>query len=171
MSIQIEATYSKKLGLPNFSSHSFMVSVRAEISSIRRIEPEAARLYQLLQSSVDKQVQEAGFIPDATNYGLTTNSEPHRNAANGSSPEVALNGTSRCSDKQRNFISTTAKRMQLSEDDLDSICNDLFKVPAKQLDKRQASQLIDKLFEMDGRVLAGVRRNGRGRNGSVGAEH
>src|SRR5436190_9003976 len=79
MSIQIEATYSKKLGLPNFSSHSFMISVRAEVSSLRRLETESTRLYRVLQSSVDKEVQQVGFLPDATKYGMLVDDKAGRN--------------------------------------------------------------------------------------------
>src|SRR2546423_1070790 len=81
MSIQIEATYSKKLGLPNFSSHSFMISVRAEVSSLRRLETESARLYRVLQTSVDKEVQQVGFLPDATKYGMLIDGKSVHNGA------------------------------------------------------------------------------------------
>ena len=70
MSIQIEASYSKKLGLPNFSSHSFMVTVRGEVANLRRLESESARLYRVLQSSVDERVKPVGSLPDATRYGM-----------------------------------------------------------------------------------------------------
>ncbi len=114
--IQIEASYSKKLGLPHFSSHAFMVTVRAEVSSLRRLETESTRLYRLLQSSVDKQVQQVGFLPDATSYGMLT---PEPQPVNGvavspATVPVAADGAWKCSDKQCKLIETTAKRMQLS---------------------------------------------------------
>ncbi len=157
MSIILEASYSKKLGLPNFSSHQFSVSVRAEVTSLRRVETETRRLYRILQESVDKQVEQVGFLPDG-NYGMIVDLKPR---PNGVSPgdrnraDVSSNRSSSCSDKQRAFIANTAKRMRLSSRDLDEMCNHLFNVPAKELDKRQASQLIDKLFEMDGRPQRG----------------
>ena len=161
--IQIEASYSKKLGLPNFSSHSFMVTVRAEVSSLRRLETESTRLYRLLQSSVDKQVQQVGFLPDATSYGMLNDAQPPVNgAAVSPAPAPAgAHGAWRCSDKQRKLIETTAKRMQLSADDLDGVSQHLCHLPARQLDKRQASQLIGELFAMDGPPLPA----GNGRNG------
>jgi hypothetical protein len=154
MAIQIEASYAKKLGLPNYSSHSFMVTVRAEVSSLRRLETESTRLYQLLQSSVDKQVQQVGFLPDATKYGMIVSAPA---VVNGSAPAKALLGGApseagawKCSENQRSFIEKTAKRMRVSAADLDAVAQHLFKLPAAALDKRQASGLIDELFAMEG---------------------
>lgn len=163
--IQIEASYSKKLGLPNFSSHSFMVTVRAEVSSLRRLETESTRLYRLLQSSVDKQVQQVGFLPDATSYGMLS---PEPGPVNGAAVSpvttpAAVDGGWRCSDKQRKLIETTAKRLQLSAADLDGVSQHLCSLPVPQLDKRQASQLISELFAMEGQP---VRQSANGRNGA-----
>src|SRR5436190_13378231 len=104
MSIQIEATYSKKLGLPNFSSHSFMISVRTEVSSLRRLETESARLYRVLQESVDKQVQQVGFLPDALD-GMPIDGKAAQNGAssNGHRPTRPADPTNAAlppSDKQ-----------------------------------------------------------------------
>ncbi len=38
MAIILEAAYSKKLGLPNFSSHSYVVSIRTELSDLTQVE-------------------------------------------------------------------------------------------------------------------------------------
>ena len=54
MAIILEAAYSKKLGLPNYSSHSYVVSIRTELSDLTQVEEESARLYSLLQQSVDQ---------------------------------------------------------------------------------------------------------------------
>ena len=70
MAIILEAAYSKKLGLPNFSSHSYVVSIRTELSDLTQVDEESARLYALLQQSVDGQIQEVGFLPEATTYGM-----------------------------------------------------------------------------------------------------
>ena len=66
MAIILEAAYSKKLGLPNYSSHSFVVSIRTELSDLTQVEAESARLYALLQQSVDNEIRQVGFLPDAT---------------------------------------------------------------------------------------------------------
>ena len=70
MAVILEAAYSKKLGLPNYSSHSYVVSIRTELSDLTQVEAESARLYALLQQSVDSEIQQVGFLPDATTYGM-----------------------------------------------------------------------------------------------------
>ena len=64
MAIVIEANYSKKLGLPAYSSHSYSVTIRSEVSDLGQVERESAKLYSILQGSVDREIQEVGFIPD-----------------------------------------------------------------------------------------------------------
>lgn len=48
MAIILEAAYSKKLGLPNYSSHSYVVSIRAELQDINQVPAERANLYHIL---------------------------------------------------------------------------------------------------------------------------
>ena len=73
MAIKLNATYSKKLGLPGYSSHQFSVSVETELTTTSDVPAESERLYQTLQQAVDQQMQQTGFVPD-TNYGM--NPEP-----------------------------------------------------------------------------------------------
>ncbi len=78
MAIILEAAYSKKLGLPNYSSHSYVVSIRTELSDLTQVEAESARLYALLQQSVDNEIQQVGFLPDATRYGMDSAAASHQ---------------------------------------------------------------------------------------------
>ncbi len=99
MAIHLEANYAKKLGLPNYSSHQYTVSIRTELTDLSQVEAESARLYRLLQDAVDREIQEVGFMPDATTYGMNPPAasgagEHHRNSGNG-------NGQWRCSEKQQ----------------------------------------------------------------------
>ena len=55
MALKLIANYSKRLGLPGYSSHQFSVCVETEISSIDDVAGESSRLYQTLQQSVDEQ--------------------------------------------------------------------------------------------------------------------
>jgi hypothetical protein len=147
--IQIEASYSKKLGLPNFSSHSFMVSVRAEVRSLRQLQSESKRLYALLQSSVDDQVKAVGFLPTG-NYGMINDSPK---AANGSAAQPAIRVAEstdawRCSEKQRRFIELVAKREKFTSADLDNIAQTVCRAAVRDLDKRQASKFIDELLNL-----------------------
>ena len=45
MAIVIEANYSKKLGLPAYSSHSYSVTIRSEVADLGQVERESAKLY------------------------------------------------------------------------------------------------------------------------------
>ena len=162
MSIKLEATYCKKLGLPNFSSHSFMISVRAEVSSLRRLETESTRLYRVLQASVDKEIQQPGFLPDASRYGMIVDITPVENGvtangkgANGASSDkgqAAASGTgsSACSEKQKALIERVAKEQKFTSDDLDGIADRLFKLPVQRLNKKQTSAFISELLAIAG---------------------
>ena len=60
MAIIIEANYSKKLGLPAYSSHSYSVTIRSEVADLTQVDRESSKLYAILQGSVDRQIQEVG---------------------------------------------------------------------------------------------------------------
>ena len=65
MAIHFEANYSKKLGLPNYSSHQYSVTIKTEVSDPNQVAAESTRLYDLLQSCVDREIQKTGFLPEA----------------------------------------------------------------------------------------------------------
>ena len=96
MAIKLIANYSKRLGLPGFSSHQFSVSVETELVTTDDIPAASSRLYELLQSDVDRQMQRTGFVPPL-DYGMIpgacANGSPNHTAANGSSNHAAVNGT------------------------------------------------------------------------------
>jgi len=46
--ITLEANYSKKIGLPGYSSHQFSVTLRTEIADLSKVQDESARLYREL---------------------------------------------------------------------------------------------------------------------------
>jgi hypothetical protein len=81
MALQIEANYSKKIGLPGYSSHQFSITVKAELSDISQVEAESSRLYALLQTSVDRELQQQGYVPGAENNGQAHQVD-HSRAAN-----------------------------------------------------------------------------------------
>ena len=70
MAVILQMTYQKKLGLPNFSSHSCSVSVTTEIPDVSVVAQESTKLYSLLQTAVDLEIQQVGFMPEATTYGM-----------------------------------------------------------------------------------------------------
>ena len=81
MAIVLEANYAKKLGLPNYSSHQYCVTIRTELTDLSQVEAESAKLYALLQEAVDREIQHVGFMPDASTYGM--NNTPANGGGNG----------------------------------------------------------------------------------------
>jgi hypothetical protein len=170
MAVILEANYSKKLGLPNFSSHQYSVTIRTELTDLTQVEGESAKLYRLLQDAVDREIQEVGFMPDALTYGMnngaagkggahahTGNGQGHGPLGNG---ERASNGDSvwHCSDKQRNYIEKIVREHHLDKRNVEDLAVELFGLGVKQLDRLQASGLIDELLERHGGQPRGQKR-------------
>jgi len=163
MAITLEANYAKKLGLPNFSSHQYSVTIRTELTELSQVEAESARLYALLQDAVDREIQEVGFMPDASRYGMNhgaTNGNGH--SGNGSSngttngqtgPTAARrNGDAwNCTDGQKGFVLRIINENQLEKNEVEQMAQQLFGAGVKELDKMQASQLIEELLEKTGK--------------------
>ena len=57
MAIILQMTYQKKLGLPNYSSHACSVSLTVEIPDASAAAQESMKLYALLQTAVDSEIQ------------------------------------------------------------------------------------------------------------------
>jgi hypothetical protein len=56
MAIHLEANYSKKLGLPGYSSHQYSVTIKTEVTDPNQVPAESSRLYDMLQSCVDREI-------------------------------------------------------------------------------------------------------------------
>ncbi|MBC2594709.1 hypothetical protein H5P28_11500 [Ruficoccus amylovorans] len=69
MAIVLEANYCKKLGLPGYSSHQYGVTIRAELGDINQVPEESERVYRLLQTSVDRELQQTGWLPQGRQPG------------------------------------------------------------------------------------------------------
>lgn len=60
MAIKLISNYAKRLGLPGYSSHQFSVSLESELTDLSQVQAEVARLYELLQDPVDREIQQSG---------------------------------------------------------------------------------------------------------------
>ncbi len=158
MAIKLSANYSKKLGLPHYSSHSFAASVEVELTDISQVEGEVQKLYQLLQNSVDQEIQHPGFVPAANDRPQSNGQQrPQNNArqhnSNGQQPQARPGGDSwNCTDGQKGFILRIVNEnpgitKQVAED----LSQQLFGIGVKQLNKMQASQLIEDLLVKAGK--------------------
>jgi hypothetical protein len=164
MAIILEAAYSKKLGLPNYSSHSYVVSIRVELSDLSQVEAESARLYALLQQSVDGPIQEVGFLPDATRYGMNGDSAngDHKGGhhENKTSAQQQPDDAWTCSDKQKELILKLVEQHRLDKKEVEALAKELFGLPVKTLNRLQASGLIEELLERHGKKPGKGRSNG-----------
>ena len=188
MAITLEANYAKKLGLPNYSSHQYCVTIRTELTDLSQVAEESARLYRLLQDAVDHEIQEVGFMPDASRYGMNNGSAPtnghcgHGHPGNGNDQHTngngngsygSANGTRRapipasdgwnCTEGQKGFILRIINEAKLEKPEVEAIAQQLFGAGVKELDKLQASQLIEELLEKTGKKTNDRRSPWQGR--------
>ncbi len=171
MALKLIANYSKRLGLPGYSSHQFSVCVETEISNIDDVAGESSRLYDTLQKSVDEEIQRTGFVPDQ-GYGISEQTaakaeRPHlpttngSNGSNGHGSNGHTNGEGwHCSDKQRDLILKLVEQHHLDKQEIEHISRDMFGSAVKELNKLQASGLIDRILEEHGGRSHSPRRNG-----------
>ena len=179
MAIKLIANYSKRLGLPGYSSHQFSVSVETELVTTDDVPGESARLYHLLQTNVDEQIQTVGFVPPST-YGMEmpenasgTNPAANGNGANGHNGANWQRGPAwKCTDKQREFILNLVEEHQLEKTGVEALAVERFGKGVRLLNKIEASGLIDELLDTHGATNQSQgntrRRNGTAYNGANG---
>jgi hypothetical protein len=136
--IVLEANYSKKLGLPGYSSHQYSLTVRKEVSDISQVENESRQLFATLQSNVDRDIQNTGFLPGSNG-----------NAGNGNGRRPSEERWN-CSDKQRNLILKIVDESKLDKNEVEKLAQDRFGKSVKTLNKLEASGLIEELIERTG---------------------
>ena len=176
MAIKLIANYSKRLGLPGYSSHQFEVSIETEISNTSELAAETERLYGSLQAAVDAQIQQVGFVPDE-HYGSqvtqrpalgascsqTTPASSVRQTPPASVPEtsVATVPAWKCSEKQQSLILELAGKAGLDDTALNELSARRFNKVVAMLNRMEASGLIDELMNRSG---SSSKRSASGRN-------
>lgn len=144
--IVLEANYSKKLGLPGYSSHQYSLTVRKEVSDISQVENESRQLFTTLQSNVDRDIQQTGFLPGTNGNGRHHNGNGNGHS-NGHRPkEEKWN----CSDKQRTLILKIVEESKLDKNEVEQLAQQRFGHSVKELNKLEASGLIEELIERAG---------------------
>ena len=162
MAIKLIANYSKRLGLPGYSSHQFSVSVETELVTTDDVAAESERLYQRLQTTVDEQMLKTGFVPPST-YGMEQTNGFDAHTAK-TVTHIHDNGRWKCSDKQRELILKLVDEHQLDKNEVDHLSRQRFGKGVTQLSKLEASGLIDELLETYGGGSSANRRNGNAYN-------
>jgi len=140
MAIVLEANYSKKLGLPGYSSHQYSVTIKTEVTDPAQVAAESGRLYDLLQGCVDTSIQKTGFLPEAAN-------------SNGNGRPANGNGRNEhwaCSPKQQGLILKIVSEHKLDKNNVEALAQDRFGKSVRALNKLEASGLIDELITQTG---------------------
>ncbi len=139
--IVLEANYSKKLGLPGYSSHQYSLTIRKEVSDIRQVEAESRQLFQTLQENVDRDIQHTGYLPQQN--GTANNGNGHHNGNSNGKPE-----TWACSPKQKDLILKIVEENNLEKTVVEDLSKEKFNgAGVKSLNTSQASVLIKELLE------------------------
>jgi len=172
MAIKLIANYSKRLGLPGYSSHQFSVSIETELMTTDDVAEQSARIYQLLQTNVDEQILHTGFVPP-TDYGME-DAPAHTNGKHSSNGHAQNSDHWKCSDKQKDLILKLVEEHSLDKDEVDHLARQRFGKGVRMLNKVEASGLIDELLDThggsnrQGNQSGSNRRNGSAYNGANG---
>jgi hypothetical protein len=162
--ITLECNYSKKIGLPQYSSHQFAITLRTELADVNQVQAESARLYQLLQTGVDTSIKEVGYLPGANGNGGNGNGQRGGNGngqgnGNGHNQNQPSDSDAwNCSGKQRNLILKIVDEHKLEKAKVEGLAQDRFGKTVKALNKLEASGLIEELLEMTGQSKGNGRR-------------
>lgn len=144
MPIYLEVNYGKKIGLRGYSSHQYSITVRTELANLEGLDEESARLYRLLQASVDREIQETGFLPEVRE---SSGRQANLRISGHGSPEMGQPRAWHCTAKQKELILRLCETNHLSQSDLRESSRQLFGAEISDLDKVQASALITELIK------------------------
>jgi hypothetical protein len=150
MAIKLIANYSNRLGLPGYTSHQFSIEIETELVTTDDVAAESARLYAALQQNVDEQMKITGFVPP-TGYGmeespLAPSSNGHTNGA--SRPPASTDW--KCTAKQRELIENLVAEHHLEKTAVENLAVERFGKGVRQLNKVEASGLINELLDTHG---------------------
>ena len=115
-------------------------------------------------------------MPDASRYGMnngSSNGHPGNGNGNGHPSNGTATGSRRppapasdgwnCTEGQKGFVLRIINESKLDKNEVEGMAQQLFGIGVKELDKLQASQLIEELLEKTGRKTNGRRSPWQGR--------
>jgi hypothetical protein len=146
MAIKLIANYSKRLGLPGYSSHQYSVSVETEINTTDDIAFEAEKLYHNLQSNVDAQIQNPGFVAPH-DYGMESTPQQANTRQPSNVTPITTEVAWQCSAKQQELILKLIGENNLDKVEIENLAVERFRKGVKQLNKLEASSLIGLIFD------------------------
>ena len=149
MAVLLQFDYNKRLGLPAFSSHSFGITMKAEVTDLAKIGEEAERAYGLLQSAVDSQIVHKGYVSneDRGENGTDQVQKTQEKVNGGSTDPDKWN----CSVRQRGLIVSVMERNNLDLRAVEDLSQELHGRPMSDLGKAQVSEVIGQVLDRWGR--------------------
>ncbi len=146
MAVILDINYSKKLGLPNYSSHSLGIGLKAEVANLDEVQGEVEKAYSLLQSAVDSQIVHQGFVSNESNE------------VNGSvqgqkvQPKAKANPDDwNCTVRQRGLLMTILERNNLDPEVVEDLSQEIHGRSMSDLGKMQVSAVIGEVLDRWGR--------------------
>ena len=113
------------------------MTIKTEVTDPSQVAAESGRLYDLLQSCVDREIQNTGFLLEVQHSGIAGNGGVQNNR----------NESWACSPKQRDLILDIVEENRIDKNEVEKLAMDRFDKGVRQLNKLEASGLIDELFE------------------------
>ena len=141
MAIVLKATYSTGLTQAGLSSHRFSLSLRTKVADITQVETESARLYAVLQASMENVLQNHGSLP------LNLNGHGERRHMIRSLGRDQNRPTLACSRKQRKLLRRFIAKCNLDWSFIERAAQERFGKPVRALNQSQARELIRVLHE------------------------
>jgi hypothetical protein len=160
MAVQLQFDYNKRLGLPAYSSHSFGITMKAEVTDLAKVGEEAERAYGLLQSAVDSQIVHQGYFSneDKGENGTDQVQKTQVKVNGGSTDPDSWN----CTVRQRGLLMTILERNDLDLQAVEDLSREIHGRPMSDLGKSQVSEVIGQVLDRWGRH---PKANGRATGG------
>jgi hypothetical protein len=141
MAIVLKATYTTGLTQAGLSDHRFSLSVRTKVADLTQVQTECARLYAVLQASVENVLRNHGSLP------LNLNGHGERPHIIRSLRGDQNRSTWACSRKQRKLLRRFIAKCNLDWSFIERAAQERFAKPVQALNQSQARELIRVLHE------------------------
>jgi hypothetical protein len=141
MPVIITACVSKKVGQANYGSAGFSLTVQSEVTNLDKVQEESHRLYNLLNDSVNAELN------GDTKQGKR---EEWPTMVRNSAPK---DQEWRCSPAQKLLIEKIANENDVMSE-VESLADEMFSSPLPQLNKMQASSLLQEVIARWGKKPA-----------------
>jgi len=141
MATVLKATYTTGLTQAGLSDHRFSLSVRTKVADLTQVQTECARLFAVLQASMENVLQNHGSLPP------NLNGHGERRHIIRSLRGDQNRSTWACSRKQRKLLRRFSAKCNLDWSFIERAAQERFAKPVQALNQSQARELIRVLHE------------------------